>query len=63
MNRLKRRVSNIALPEYVLPHAKGKFTVPLLSSAQDMPQFEDINGERFYRFTNWQGDVCRWQDS
>ncbi|UUE10065.1 4Fe-4S cluster-binding domain-containing protein [Dickeya zeae] len=63
MNRLKRRVSNIALPEYVLPHAKGKFTVPLLSSAQDMPQFEDIDGERFYRFTNWQGDVCRWQDS
>ncbi|WP_050515626.1 KamA family radical SAM protein [Dickeya undicola] len=63
MNRLKRRVSNIALPEYVLPHAKGKFTVPLLSSVEEIPQFEDIDGTRFYRFTNWQGDVCRWQDS
>lgn len=63
MNRLKRRVSNIALPEYVLPHAKGKFTVPLLSGVEEMPQFENIDGRRFYRFTNWQGDVCRWQDS
>ncbi|MDR5780689.1 radical SAM protein [Caballeronia sp. LZ065] len=63
MKRLKRRVSNIAMPEYVLPHAKGKFTVPLFDSANDIPQFVEADGQRIYRFVNWQGETCDWIDN
>ncbi|VVP88896.1 L-lysine 2,3-aminomutase [Pseudomonas fluorescens] len=64
MNRLKRRVSNIAMPEYVLPHAQGKFTVPLLDfeQAEDLPRFEWRDGQRYYTFTNWSGKRCSWHD-
>lgn len=57
MNRLKRRVSNIAMPEYVLPHAQGKFTVPLLDFDQpdELPRFELRDGQRYYSFQNWNG--------
>ncbi|WP_242193578.1 MULTISPECIES: hypothetical protein [unclassified Pseudomonas] len=65
MDRLKRRVSNIALPEYVLPHAQGKFTVPLLDfeKPEDLPHFEVHDGQRHYRFRNWEGHWCSWQDA
>ena len=65
MDRLKRRVSNIAMPEYVLPHAQGKFTVPLLDfdKPQDLPHFDVRDGQRHYRFRNWQGQWCSWQDA
>lgn len=65
MDRLKRRVSNIALPEYVLPHAQGKFTVPLLDfeKPEDLPHFEVRDGQRTYRFRNWEGQWCSWQDA
>ncbi|HCM1977425.1 TPA: KamA family radical SAM protein [Salmonella enterica subsp. houtenae serovar 47:z36:-] len=63
MNHLKRRVSNIALPEYVLPHAKGKFTVPLINNKVPAPDYEYRDGKRYYRFTNWQGDICEWLDN
>ena len=63
MNKLKRRVSNIAMPEYVLPHAKGKFTVPLIEDNAHFPSFEtNENGKRYYTFVNWQGEKCRWYD-
>lgn len=63
MNKLKRRVSNIALPEYVLPHAKGKFTVPLIGEKHHAPHYEYRDGKRYYHFTNWQGDSCEWLDN
>jgi lysine 2,3-aminomutase len=65
MDRLKRRVSNIAMPEYVLPHAQGKFTVPLLDfeKPHDLPHFEVRDGQRHYRFRNWEGQWCSWQDA
>ncbi|BET95748.1 KamA family radical SAM protein [Xenorhabdus taiwanensis] len=63
MRKLKRRVSNIALPEYVLPHMKGKFTVPLFTNPEEMPYFESINGKRYYRFINWQREQCEWLDN
>lgn len=63
MSRLKRRVSNIAIPEYVLPHAKGKYTVPLFNNADEVPHFEEIDGKRYFRFKNWQGEWCDWQDN
>ncbi|RMM67011.1 putative Arginine aminomutase [Pseudomonas savastanoi pv. glycinea] len=64
MNRLKRRVSNIALPEYVLPHAQGKFTVPLVDFEQpeDLPRFENRDGQRYYKFKNCEGQWCTWHD-
>ncbi|WP_339378862.1 KamA family radical SAM protein [Xenorhabdus sp. BG5] len=63
MSKLKRRVSNIALPEYVLPHMKGKFTVPLFTNPEEIPYFESINGKRYYRFINWQHEQCEWLDN
>ncbi|AYA40940.1 KamA family radical SAM protein [Xenorhabdus nematophila] len=63
MGKLKRRVSNIALPEYVLPHMKGKFTVPLFTNPGEMPYFETINGRRYYRFINWRNEQCEWLDN
>lgn len=63
MSRLKRRVSNIAMPEYVLPHAKGKFTVPLLNNQETVPYFEEVGENRYYRFVNWEGKLCSWQDN
>lgn len=63
MSKLKRRVSNIAMPEYVLPHEKGKFTVPLVENTEDFPRFEyDEQGRRFYKFVNWQNQTCYWND-
>ncbi|MGV3345870.1 KamA family radical SAM protein [Enterobacteriaceae bacterium LUAb1] len=60
MSRLKRRISNIAMPEYVLPHEKGKFTVPLADS--DKAEFIQKEGKRYYQFVNWQGERCEWLD-
>jgi len=63
MNKLKRKVSNIAMPEYVLPHSKGKFTVPLIDNNTQFPKFEtNKDGKRFYTFINWQGEKCYWHD-
>ncbi|QRR08511.1 lysine 2,3-aminomutase [Burkholderia sp. MS455] len=62
MKKLKRRVSNIALPEYVLPHARGKFTVPLFENDDDIPRFVESGDQHIYRFVNWLGETCDWVD-
>ncbi|NOR61544.1 MAG: radical SAM protein [Rhodobacteraceae bacterium] len=64
MCRIKRRKSNIAVPEYVLPHMRGKYTVPLLESQDEFPRFEDTeDGGRVYAFTNWLGERHEWRDA
>jgi len=64
MRRIKRRKSNIAVPEYVLPHARGKFTVPLFESAEEYPQFQkQQDGTSVYSFTNWLGERHEWRDA
>ena len=63
MSQLKRRVSNIALPEYVLPHADGKFTVPLTGEDCQFPHYEKRDDQLYYRFINWKGDVSEWLDN
>lgn len=64
MRRIKRRKSNIAVPEYVLPHVRGKFTVPLILDPDEYPAFESrSDGTRHYRFTNWQGEEHAWSDA
>ncbi|MCF6766633.1 radical SAM protein [Thiotrichales bacterium 19S3-7] len=63
MNRLKRRVSNIAMPEYVLPHQKGKYSVPLIEHESEVPYFEvAADGKLYYTFTNWKKEKCTWDD-
>lgn len=64
MRRIKRRKSNIAVPEYVLPHARGKFTVPLFESEDEYPRFSQRNdGTNVYSFTNWLGERHDWRDA
>jgi lysine 2,3-aminomutase len=55
--RMKRRISNIAVPEYVLPHKHGKYTVPLDLGAVPPVLHKGADGE-FLHFTNWQGQAC-----
>lgn len=59
MTRLKRRISNPALPEYVIVHAKGKHTVPL--EPQGTPEFQYLPDGRV-RFRNWRGEWCEYRD-
>ncbi|MEM9523191.1 MAG: radical SAM protein, partial [Pseudomonadota bacterium] len=64
MRRIKRRKSNIAVPEYVLPHMRGKYTVPLIETEAEFPRFEtDGSGKRVYSFTNWLGERHAWSDA
>lgn len=63
LRELRRHISNPAVPEYVLPHATGKFTVPLQLSADEMPRHvRDDDGQRMLEFVNWQGDRVRYPD-
>lgn len=60
---LKRIISNLAVPEFVLPHHTGKHTVPLLRENEE-PFFYGIDdrGNAFVRYTNWQGDTIEYPD-
>lgn len=59
MLRFKRRISNPALPEYVIVHAKGKHTVPL--EPQGTPEFQYLPSGRIC-FRNWKGEWCEYLD-
>ncbi len=62
---LKRHISNPAVPEYVLPHATGKYTVPLvdMDSPDGYPRHTvDDNGFRVLELVNWQGERIRYPD-
>ncbi|MDI3419851.1 KamA family radical SAM protein [Streptomyces luteolus] len=62
---LKRHISNPAVPEYVLPHATGKYTVPLVDfdSAAGYPRHVlDDNGLRVLELVNWQGERVHYPD-
>ncbi len=57
VGRMKRRISNIAVPEYVLPHKTGKYTVPL-DLLEQAPRLEQRTEGEFLHFRNWQGQTC-----
>ncbi len=57
VGRMKRRLSNIAVPEYVLPHKTGKYTVPL-DLLKDRPRLEHHPDGEYLYFRNWQGQAC-----
>lgn len=57
VSQMKRRISNMAVPEFVLPHKTGKFTVPLHLPGE-APQLESREGREFMNFRNWKGEPC-----
>ncbi|MGW5383324.1 KamA family radical SAM protein [Nocardia sp. NPDC003963] len=60
---LRRHISNPAVPEYVLPHATGKYTVPLIAGLEEYPRHEiDDSGTRVLSFVNWTGRRVRYPD-
>jgi lysine 2,3-aminomutase len=60
---MKRRVSNLAVPEFVLPHHSGKFTMPLLAFDEEPPRrVTDDSGEAVLRFRNWRGEEIEYPD-
>ena len=60
---LRRHISNPAVPEYVLPHSTGKYTVPLIQSEEELPRHvTDADGLRVLEFVNWQGELVQYPD-
>jgi lysine 2,3-aminomutase len=60
---LKRRISNLAVPEFVLPHHTGKHTVPLLRENEEPFSYGvDDRGNAFVRYTNWEGKLVEYPD-
>jgi|WetSurMetagenome_2_1015567.scaffolds.fasta_scaffold195464_1 lysine 2,3-aminomutase len=63
-NRLKRRISNPAMPEYIITHKSGKKTVP--ECEEGTPDFiyaKDKSGFPIIRFKNWRGDWREYLDA
>jgi lysine 2,3-aminomutase len=63
LRALKRNMTNLAVPEYVLPHHSGKHTIPLLGVDEDPPLWEvAASGEPIVRYVNWRGDTIEYPD-
>lgn len=61
---LKRRVTNLAVPEFVLPHQSGKHTLPLLRPDDKPPQWKlNADGQPVVRYTNWRGEEVEYLDA
>lgn len=61
---LKRRVSNPAMPEYIIVHDTGKQTVPAAADgASDFRYERREDGWPVVRFVNWKGDWVEYLDS
>lgn len=58
VGQMKRRLSNLAVPEFVLPHRQGKYSVPLDLEKSPARLEQDEWGDEFMHFTNWQGARC-----
>lgn len=60
---LKRRITNLAVPEFVLPHQSGKHTLPLLRPTDQLPQWKlNEDGQPVVRYTNWRGEEVEYLD-
>ena len=63
MNSLKRKISNPAMPEYIITHATGKKTVPESSlGGPDFVYSKGKNGWPTVKFLNWKGDWVEYLD-
>jgi len=59
MNKISRRISHPAMPEYIIVHKTGKKTVPSeIDGTQEFKYEKDETGWPVIRFKNWQGE---WQ--
>jgi lysine 2,3-aminomutase len=60
---LKRRISNLAVPEFVMPHHTGKYSPPLLH-IHEVPPHRTIDraGHPVVRFENWIGHTVDYPD-
>lgn len=58
LRQLKRRISNLAVPEFVIPHVTGKHTLPLELGAQPTHLATDDKGHEVVHFINWKGEPC-----
>lgn len=58
LRQLKRHVSNLAVPEFVIPHLSGKHTLPLELGATPTRLEVDAQGNERIHFTNWKGQPC-----
>lgn len=60
---MKRRISNLAVPEFVLPHWSGKYSVPILLTEQETPRWEvNDQGQPIVSYTNWRGERIQYSD-
>jgi len=63
-NSLKRKISNPAMPEYILTHRNGKITVPECDEGTaDFRHEQDENGWPIIRFKNWKGEWVTYVDA
>lgn len=63
VRQLKRRLPNMAVPEFVLPHQSGKYTMPLLSEGETPPErVVTPEGHIFIRYINWRGEVVDYPE-
>jgi lysine 2,3-aminomutase len=61
---LKRHISNVAFPEYILAHYDGKVTVPFeLDGTPEFQYCRDDKGNPVVRFLNWKGDWVEYPDA
>jgi len=64
VRQLKRRISNLAVPEFVLPHHSGKHTMPLLAEGEAPPKRAlDDNGLPVIRYVNWKGELVDYPET
>ncbi len=60
---MKRNITNLAVPEFVLPHQSGKYSPPLMLDGSDYPRWaEGSRGGPVVQYRNWQGDVVEYSD-
>ncbi len=64
MNKLKRHISNTAMPEYIIAHETGKKTVPECElGTPDFRYEKDKTGWPIVRFKNWKGKWVTYLDA
>lgn len=57
MNTMKRKIPNVAIPEYIIVHHTGKKTVPLeLEGTPEFQYTQNEDGHPIIRFKNWKGN-------
>ncbi len=60
---LKRHITNLAVPEFVIAHTSGKHTLPLLAPGEEPPRRGlDARGNPVVSYSNWRGELVEYLD-